>query len=49
MSNAAKFQSCRPNTREMVDFWKTRKQETSVGSQSTQALLSYIYLLFSGF
>ena len=25
ISNAAKFQSCWPNTREMVDIWKTRK------------------------
>ena len=25
ISNAAKFQSCRPNTREMVDIWKTPK------------------------
>ena len=25
ISNTAKFQSCRPNTREIVDIWKTRK------------------------
>ena len=25
ISDAAKFQGCRPNTRGMVDIWKTRK------------------------
>ena len=40
-----KFQSCRPNTREMVVIWKTFEN----GSQSTNALLPYICLLFSWF
>ena len=51
ISNAAEFQSCRPNTREMVDINKIqRKYETMCGSQSTPCLTAiHLSLIFSFF
>ena len=51
ISNVAKFQSCRPNTYEMLDIWKPRKYETNICSRSVYPCLTAncLELVFSGF
>ena len=50
-SDAAKFQSCRPNTREMWDIWteNPKIRDNCMVFSLPMPALPYICLLFSGF